>query len=977
MMTAARPMKSFCLVVLVLTLGLATSVGFSQPVQWSVESGERAQRVDDGRSVLEGAGVIVLEGVPDGAAGLQFDAKIGTGAVNLMLRGKALGEGIRLNLFATGGWQGFQHNLRPGGPLVNTSALPIDLNTPTWWTVKVQMFEHRLMAKGWLSGQDEPAQWGLDLALPVGDGGPIGIETNLPLRDVKRVAIEQPRYAAQTEDHRQLRFGEPFETWVIETAVQETPEQVRISGELTELTFNRRTCSIEVAQMRDVRLPVVSLPDLKVIDAEGKEYRQRYAVDGDLRLRPSADERWVVMEGIVTPRTDGGEDGPCAFRYTYRLHRQSGLLHVRCVPMIPRGQSISVRQLVFVNELADTPEQQFDDYRHACWIPRSDAFTKSVDSREDDIVVSRRSELGIWGSAKCAFELTPTTFQYSSIDSAIEKDRKAYRHLVGGTRNGHRYLDMVFVNHKAGKEIAIGSGEVEYSYTCSFLPWRRYRPRVQLISSTDLPGANVWSVDREHEILKFNAEMGVTMTWLGYPPQGLAAAEAEQARLAQQSAEVHHYGMHDLVGWVEGGQWGGRLAMEQGWLSMDEARRAARWGMMNDPSVEKDERGEYPGLLCMNSAEWRRVHIDNITMPVMEKFNSSLVYWDWNYAQFYCTNPLHGDEGASYTPLGHLEMMDRFRAASAKLPNRPMAMSSTYDMHTNSLSRADYHNPGERFAGYFLPNRAEHNLTFSSMLYGTQCIYHTSGGVGHDTPRVYELALARCATVFITDHELPVPDWCEDKTTPMGFNAAEREMWMRYMTPLTIFGVNEAEYRHPFDVDYAEYCQSTAGVATVLYLRDGRALIVMAKEDESITSADATIDLKRVGIDGDQLLVFDAINKSAEARQAAQGKLELKAVDVSVGPRIFVVQALPTEPTAVWCNPATWSASFAGEGGEWQLELTGVPTGDLVAYVYCADAGTPGVGEGASVAFDEETKLAVIRTRADEQCQARVRVTFE
>lgn len=975
----------------------AASIEAGEPLKWRMVSGKREPVTRDGEEFLDGGGLMEFLNVPDGDFALRFDflSRPGGSSAKMLFRGPTLGEGMVLNM-STAPWRGFQNNVAMGDPQIFDSVyleevLPRD--EPEWWTIKAQMWNGRLMAKAWKSSEAEPlprssdgfditkppnTKWIFDFPCTFDTTGPVGLESPSRLRNLVLIPVEPTAHRVPKVDNRRRRFGAPREEWLIDVNVEEREETIVVHSELAMLIFDRSRCAISLARVRDEKFPVESLPDLRIVDAEGREFRQRYAIDGDLRVLPEAGDRWIVLAGRMTPRTCKGAPFAASFQFEYRIHRQTGLIAVRAVPCLPRNAATKVRQLVFVGELNDRPEQHIDDYQR---VSSGHFFGKGNralphDSRADQLISGRRSSLATWGNGRCAFQVTPSSFRHASIDPQLLKDETAYRHLAIGTRNGHRFLDMAFVNRRPGEEITIRSGEVSYGYTFSFVPWRRYRPYIELACSSRVwADSRLWTVSYEQERLQLMAEMGVTLHGLGYPPYGLLADSAYKVRVGRQVEQSHYFGIKDMVAWVGGTRWPRERALDAGWITLDEANRAARHD--REQLHERiNHNAEIPDQLCLNDPAWQKMTVDRINMPVLERFNSSAVYWDWTWDIYYCDNVAHGDDGVSLSPIGHIEMIDRFRSQAAELPERPLVMGCTYDAHSTPSARLDMFNPGESGKGWWLPNRAEHNLIYTSLLQGTQCIYHTAGGVANDTPRVYELALARCATVHLGDEEWDPPAH-DPPGTPGGFDAEERAMWIRYMTPLNIFGVQTASYRHPFDSDYAEFAEASEGVTAVIYFKNGRALVVVVKEDEKAIFGQLRLRTEKLGVAGQTLMMLDPLDSTVVTVYSNEGELDLKNIDLSDGPRFFVVQTEGALPTLLWHSPSTWQAKVTNRIGESTVALTGVPGSKLDVYLWCAARGRPtSVFGGKLKSFDESSRLAIVETTANADAHAEVRLRW-
>lgn len=1024
--TPRRRATDLLLIALLLTLcGLATArdIEFETAAgRWEEIPGKDGQKILFGKGHADGKGGYIhpsmeFTNVPDGPVAFQFDTAANECyiATSFLLRGPALGEGMIVMFHGNGTWRAFRNNLGPGhieegtyhpdnqshnpfnSTIYDTTTVTatiyedypdlLDAKHPhskkqEWWTVKVQLGNGRLMARAWLAGLQEPGEWHLDFPVEIDDSGPVGIHVNDPgrLRNIQRIPFEAPEFPIFDMDHRGARFGPPLEDYVIDVDVEEWPTSVDLRSDLTNLSFDRSRCAIRRVRMRQETFPVGCFPDLRITDDKGREFSQRHAIDGDLELLANRGA-WIDLAGRCTLRTSDGTNFAHPIHFRYRVHRQSGLIHVSARPE-KNFERAKIRRMALVHELADTPDQDVND----CQFVSPEHFfglgNRAIThaSHEDGVLHASALALGTWGNARYAFQVTPRSYALCSFDEKIANNPHGYHHLAIGTRGGHRYLDMVFVHHE--NTVHTPPAGAAYESTFSFLPWRRHRPRIELKASSNVCGdPTITCVSVEQPRLRALAEMGVTMHCHGYPPMGLLARHSEQARVERQLKQTHYFGMKDMIAWVLGtnwiGSWGrfpNRAPFEAGWLTEDEAFRARRLQPLRKGQTRGDD-PKIPRELCVNDEVTRRLFVDRITMPAIDRFSSSSVYWDWTWSIYYCDNDDHGDATTSLTPLGHLALIDRFRRESRKRASRPTVMGCTYDAHSTPVSLIDFFNPGEAGKGWYLPNRAEHNLIYSSLLYGTQCIYHTSGGIALDSPRVYEQALAHCSTVMLDETARNAPK-SDPAGTPGGFNEREHAMWMRYMTPLTIFDVNRSSYRHPYDADYRHFGSSTEGSTAVLYYRDGRAMIVFVKNSDEVHEGTVTVKPRALGIDGDRLLVYDVIDQRTSLRTTLDGSLTIPNVKLRKGPRFFVVQALPREAIPIWYSPSTWNARLHGEGASRTLDLRGVPDATLTVYVWCPAGPPDQITSGALENFDADSGIATIRTWADADARAEVELHF-
>jgi len=302
----------------ILSSSIEVSAGTSD-LSWTRLSGNSKEIIEDGQKVLDGSGILILPELSEGDFAIQLDlfTKATGYGVKFHLRADSPGEGIVFSYEGVATWSRFRTNLRPGEKTFYDASTVSNTVSEQgeWWTLKLQLWDGRIMAKAWRSSEPEPlptdssgyenwkplsTKWLFDFPLPYGQTGPVFLEQMCKLRNLKRIPLDKTEYLETSVDHRRKRFGPPHEEWIIDTSVEQTPEQIIISSDLTDLYFNRSRCSIGLVEMRAERFNVESFPDLKIIDEKGEQYRQRYAVDGGLKLLPSTDARWIVLESSST-----------------------------------------------------------------------------------------------------------------------------------------------------------------------------------------------------------------------------------------------------------------------------------------------------------------------------------------------------------------------------------------------------------------------------------------------------------------------------------------------------------------------------------------------------------------------------------------------------------------------------------------------------------------------------------------------------
>ena len=277
----------------------------------------------------------------------------------------------------------------------------------------------------------------------------------------------------------------------------------------------------------------------------------------------------------------------------------------------------------------------------------------------------------------------------------------------------------------------------------------------------------------------------------------------------------------------------------------------------------------------------------------------------------------------------------------------------------------DYTIPGE--FDFNLPDTTMLNTVWTSMLFGVQTQFYT-GEMNVSTPEFYDKALSRGSLAYLFLFGIGTGG---GNTSSFSYN--ERKMWMKYMTPLRIYNIEDSMIHHPFDGDYSSYADvDTDDVFGIIYRRPGDVLLVVTKENTALsgTEVQITLEANALGLSGD-VLIFDATKENLGGDITSQtvqpdGTLGL-TLELEDGPSIFRILNQPSPPFALWHEPAIWSVSLGDSEGNLAVVANGVPHSKGKVLLWYGDSGLPGGLEGAElVANDSASDAAILALEFDE-----------
>ncbi len=919
-----------------------------------------------------------------------------------------------LGILLSASGRGLIAGLAPGAPWPPGSS-PRALDPEKWYRVRLQALGNRIAARIWPADQDEPAHWGIDVMDSSGKEelsmgklefagarsatvGEIELSTPTPFPEPAR------------KDLRMLRYKRRV-TQATDFQVIERPDEIEILGERARFVFSRKGCSVSRARMRGELFQLGHLPDLRYVTADGTEYRQSHALDGELKVK-GVEGNYLVLEGKCRPADEKGRAGPARFVYRYRIHRELGmvLVAVRCEEKTP------VRRFEFIHSLEDRPEQGMD-YLHSSilwgqgqrhpviikdrWGSQRASINMGPVSREDRIIVGEQLMFARWTNGKAAFEVQALSYGGSeySLKSSVSRtdkvvsieaggfvysetpvgatmldDLTSEKYLVARTRGGKRSLDMVFINLQA-EDAPISIGMTDYTFSFQFLPFRKYRPNLWLNGYIPLYSwcVEIDSISWRTQVAREAARMGLQATHLGIghlPHTILADVPPQQESLGTRRVRrcvesLHAAGLRVAPGWWWS-SWDCQHYVENGWLTAEDVGRARTINHRVEPDRGGVRRGAYPHSLwidvCYNDEKIRKTLVEKLLFGFIDEMKCDGVYLDGFVPWIPCENSLHGCQGPKRQTEGYIELVDQFRELAKKSEPLEAVLWGHPGEHVygpHGLSDIAY--LGEMFVPPWVPTKSELEGYFSSLLHGSQVVYCSApgnGGPDWEDVRVYEGALSRCALVQAPD---PVVNaWIEKRPDDPGL-----QLWRRCMLPLGVFDVNDSEVHHPFDVDYREYASGPEeGATVILYHRPGDVLLVAVREiDKPSSTVSVRLKTQPLGLDTPKVWLFDTASLELKELETKNGQIDLGKLDLARGPRILRLLSARGARQPVWHDQVVWRVETQESASTLQLNATGVPESDGILYLACSRA--PSIDNGELLSYDPESSLATVRVRFD------------
>ena len=322
--------------------------------------------------------------------------------------------------------------------------------------------------------------------------------------------------------------------------------------------------------------------------------------------------------------------------------------------------------------------------------------------------------------------------------------------------------------------------------------------------------------------------MGVDYAYVAYPPDGLHSSEIEQFRLKNTTRLLHKYGLKGQMGFA-GTPNNGQKFVDYGWMTSQEVTNSMLIDALRTENPVADGWPATSGVwMCMNAEKFRKdVLLDRMMLEPIDMSNIDASYLDI-HTPLPCGNAAHGDYPVTVPVEGNIKFLEDFRDAMTARGTEGKRFTGHSGWAFNTAySLMDFTIPGEFYFG--VPTTTMINTAWNSMLFGIQVQFYT-GEMDVSTPDFYQKVHSRANLAWIVLHPEPQGGGTSS------FTYAERKMWIKYMTPLKIYDVENSILHHPYDHDYGNYAAvDTTDVYGIIYRRPGDILLVVTKEDTGIT----------------------------------------------------------------------------------------------------------------------------------------------
>jgi len=754
-------------------------------------------------------------------------------------------------------------------------------------------------------------------------------------------------------------------------------DTIVVEGEFCRMTFDDETGGISSVWLRGEDLNPVCLPEAYLVDANGIEYFQRYAQASGLDWNTSADGKYFEIRSSVVPRTSGGVRSPLGFNYLYRIHKRVGIVLVYAEAFDISGANI--RMLAFLNGLGDSAGMEVDHlmyYSHgeapSYPTPGQPTFSK-ITSHADGLIYSDHLISATWTNGAIGIQVMANRMQGSQIYwdyiDASSYEPTALKYFAIRTRDGQRAVDYFAVSQPAGREVSIDSGTT-FTHAFNLLPIHRHRPKIEFISS-GIIGSHplIWNMTNppEPEIRQL-AKIGVDYVYISYPPDGAEALVVDQYRLKHITRLLHKYGLKSWMGSAttpnNATSW-----INWGWMTAAEIDSAMYIDILREPGLGEGP-NDWPNgsgvWMCMNSEKFRKdVLLDKMILDPIDMSNCDASYMDI-HTPLPCGNPGHGCAPVTVPVEGNIKFLEDFHDAMEARGTEGKRFAGHCGWAFNTAySLMDFTLPGEFNFG--MPGETELNTVWTSMLFGIQCQFYT-GEMDVSTPGFYDKVLSRGSIAYI--HLMP--------TGATGsFTRAEQKLWIKYMTPLKIYDIENSVLHHPFDHDYDSYASvDTADVFPIVYRRPGDIFLVITKENPALSgvNVEITLEADALGL-SDNVLIFNAvegIDGELATGTVVAGQLVLN-VQLGDGPSMFRILSEPSEPTVLWHDPGVWNTTATQpDGGAFDIDVSGVPQSEGKVLLWYGDSGLPEEINGATlVDIDMGAQVATLSIYFSEDGETR------
>jgi hypothetical protein len=802
--------------------------------------------------------------------------------------------------------------------------------------------------------------------------------------------------------------------------ITQTENAIYFEGELSSITFDRKSGGVKSVRMRDVAFADVWLAE-PVICAGEEVFRGRDFA-GKTTVRET--DEFIFLEGAYSVvRADGSKFGEV--KITYQIDPYTGFVQqfFEAVSALP-----SVTKLSFLFSLGAGSAKKLPDLftvdEGGQWFNGGNMYYQELYPAKPALVMPGSTKGG--GRLYCAkqtdgriaLEIICPGWWNVDFDEAATSDVKNDMFMRMGVREADEaFMNIHFINRQEGKEIPAAT---TYRTTFSVLPFKKLRPfAVSYAGHSQMGGDTVGAVKLEAEHMKQLAGMGATM-WQGAGGTFKRIDEAGHEQMSNTELAppglAHWWGLQSMYYIGQNGQIKVKFLNDD--YTKDDARRDffaqnfAKPNAMFNPGIWDDSQPFFPPhdepdrpvYVCINAPKWRKFVLKNIKENILDRYPDLDTLYVDDMCQYQCTNPLHGCAALGSTWwIGQYDYIRQIRQWMDEKPGNQYFTSHESLTFMNTHTHAGLNVGGETAQCLPVDVVGELNTGYNfSLLYGVQNLYYTaSGGMGMVFDmRLYELALSRCNQVLFNKY-FDMPGWdpgFRNEGRRSSYDQADIERHQKYMGPLQIFDIARSELHHPFDSEFKDYCVANVpGIVPVLYARPNDVLLTIAREGVPVKrSADKPavfdtiraydpiepeLNLNKLGFTSDDVLVYETTRHEIRRYRAEGGILKLPKTDVNDGPRIFRVIAAPAVPQVLWHDVVGWRvAEVITDGpGRFKFQMAGAPGHSGKIYVLSAGRGMPEAvnGDAKLIAYNLEEELSEIEVQySSETALAEVDIAY-
>jgi len=767
------------------------------------------------------------------------------------------------------------------------------------------------------------------------------------------------------------------------TVVIENDATITLTREVYSLVFAKSKACVSSATVRGRKLDGLVLPELVIVDDKGGIYSQANTTDGSLShfMTP----RLVVLKGSFTPLTAQGAKLPSHVDIRYEMNRMSGYVEVF---MTLADAGIDATYLTVKYSLGNPrPRLKYANvynrysgkgkYR---W-PWGGTDTKSpfylVEDDRETIVQSGKYPVAGWYNGIYGFQAFLSDQDDSGIDEQFESDTddRLLTALVDG--QGNRIVQYTPIHRS--RPLRLGRGH-RVATAFSMLPYKKFRPLGYANGSGIWVEPRLPSLTAPAATAKFTeafrkmAEEGINMInwdvafnlehWPGLP-------SLEVRRLYVDIA--HKFGIR-VLGYMETAwtQQSGHTGMESGHTPIELQgllqRHAEYHEMWNNP---------YYGVVhtCYNFDDARLSTLTLLEQTLEQLPEIDGIYLDSNMLRS-CGHVEHGCVAAgSTTARGHLRFLEDMRTLLdyySEINGKPYYLvGQTWAELTNpTVALVDFTLPGEQIGGpqalgqarrvkslltmesidkeqgvgYPQAPGAPYFFAYNAPLSGVQPIFYSDNSYQLDQMQLWHEALAGALSPYVNSW----PNSTMEQSGGRKLTESERLLLNRFQMPLIVFDVTGAEFHHYTDFGYDRIVDQRGGGQSLVYRKEDRLLFVLTNIHGDATAVDCGLDLSRFGIVGAEMLIYDVTNEVASSTRVIGNKLSLNGIDVSIEPRLFLIQPQREPPAVLWNTVSVWGSKVSWQATQRTLEIEvhGVPNSQGEFLLYASKYGEPRSVEG-------------------------------